>query len=392
MIEEYKKKAEAEIKKIEAEIKEIEKKWYQKPDIILKILIFLVGAGSLTLFSTLYNINNERLKLERAELKRDISKFKIEINQFQSKRDSLFTINSNLADFQNKLFDSIIVLHNDLNSLKNDLNNKNTEIFNLFKEFENIKNKQQAKKLENKLEKIVNPLRLKTTGNVTIENGTSVVLRATGNGTFLWSTGETTSSITVSPSKTTDYLVTLTNGKFLVEEDITVTVINKAKLANAGEDIYICKGEKAVLKAAGGNSYLWSTGETTASILVNPSETTVYTVTVSNNNAIDSDDVIVFVDKGCSGIRIRSTIKEISISPNPTDGLLNIELNGFNDPVNISIYSLNGNMIYSETIEDYSPDKVLKRQINVSRFGKGVYMIKVISKDGSSQTKKVLMI
>jgi gliding motility-associated-like protein len=49
-----------------------------------------------------------------------------------------------------------------------------------------------------------------------------------------------------------------------------------------------CEGESATLIAVasgggGGYNYLWSTGETTSSITVSPSETTSYTVTVSDN-------------------------------------------------------------------------------------------------------------
>jgi gliding motility-associated-like protein len=48
--------------------------------------------------------------------------------------------------------------------------------------------------------------------DVTIVSGTSTTLTATGGGTYAWSTGETTSSITVTPSTTTDYCVTVTDG------------------------------------------------------------------------------------------------------------------------------------------------------------------------------------
>jgi gliding motility-associated-like protein len=48
--------------------------------------------------------------------------------------------------------------------------------------------------------------------DVSIEIGTSVTLNATGGGTYLWSTGETTSSINVSPDVTTEYCVTVTDG------------------------------------------------------------------------------------------------------------------------------------------------------------------------------------
>src|SRR5690606_12622585 len=76
----------------------------------------------------------------------------------------------------------------------------------------------------------------------------------------------------------------------------TVTV-NAMPIANAGEDQTICYGETTRLTATGGTSYLWSNGETTASIEVKPNTETVYSVTVSSNNCSDTDEVTVFVNE-----------------------------------------------------------------------------------------------
>ncbi len=47
--------------------------------------------------------------------------------------------------------------------------------------------------------------------DATIFAGASVSLQASGNGTYLWTTGDTSSSITVSPATTTNYCVTVTD-------------------------------------------------------------------------------------------------------------------------------------------------------------------------------------
>jgi len=47
--------------------------------------------------------------------------------------------------------------------------------------------------------------------DVTITSGASTLLIGSGGGTYLWNTGETSSSINVSPSLTTDYCVTVTD-------------------------------------------------------------------------------------------------------------------------------------------------------------------------------------
>ena len=44
----------------------------------------------------------------------------------------------------------------------------------------------------------------------------------------------------------------------------------------------ICTGESTTLTASGGTSYIWSTGAVTPSIVVSPTATTTYIVSVSN--------------------------------------------------------------------------------------------------------------
>tara|TARA_R110002073_G_scaffold244979_6_gene407111 strand:+ start:15297 stop:18107 length:2811 start_codon:yes stop_codon:yes gene_type:complete len=143
----------------------------------------------------------------------------------------------------------------------------------------------------------VKPRQTINAGNdVDIYLSESTTLTVVGLGDVLWSTGETTSSITVTPTVTTTYSVevTETNGCTAYDE-VKVTVIGTVD-ANAGTDKTICNGETATLTASGGETYLWSTGETTATIVVNPNSTTTYTVEVSNAISTGTDDVTVLVN------------------------------------------------------------------------------------------------
>ncbi|MFD1316856.1 T9SS type A sorting domain-containing protein [Namhaeicola litoreus] len=138
--------------------------------------------------------------------------------------------------------------------------------------------------------------------NVTIEVGESAVLYATGGDSYLWSTGENTSSIKVSPNTTTIYEVIVTKNGCTSIDSVTVVVNGSATTkgnvnADAGSDQSICEGASAILTASGGTSYKWSTGETSKSIIVNPNSTTTYSVEVSDGTISDTDEVVVMVYK-----------------------------------------------------------------------------------------------
>jgi gliding motility-associated-like protein len=94
---------------------------------------------------------------------------------------------------------------------------------------------------------------------------------------ILWSTGDTTSSITVKPAQTTVYKVTRTLGSTVCKDSITITVSNvKTSLQR---DLNICGDITRLDAGTGFNAYLWSTGDTTQTISVK--QNGIYTVKVT---------------------------------------------------------------------------------------------------------------
>ncbi|MFC2101319.1 choice-of-anchor L domain-containing protein, partial [Bacteroidota bacterium] len=112
---------------------------------------------------------------------------------------------------------------------------------------------------------------------------------------YNWSNGDTTNPIQVSPTVATMYTVTVTDQCGSMAIDSVNVTIGGGDFADAGNDTAICIGDTAVLTASQGNSYLWSTGETTQTIYVSPLTTTQYVVTVSLA-CDDNDSVTVFVN------------------------------------------------------------------------------------------------
>ena len=110
-----------------------------------------------------------------------------------------------------------------------------------------------------------------------------------GSPTLTWSTGETGDSIWVKPTATTTYTLTQSLGGAMCTDSIAITV--NSILINSS-NVQLCLGESTILNASntgsGQGSFLWSTGDTTASITVAPTSTTSYWVT----NATGCSDTV----------------------------------------------------------------------------------------------------
>jgi hypothetical protein len=149
------------------------------------------------------------------------------------------------------------------------------------------------------------------------------------NLSYLWSTGDTTASITVSPMQTTTYHVTISNGIHSCVDSVTVSVIPNPLNPNifAVDSLFHC-GDSLVLDAGTGYSrYEWSSGDTTQTKTV--SFTGWHKVRVYNGLCSVEDSVFVSL--------ISVSISDSSFSCHGA----NTELSIFNE-YNGSLY-FNGN-------------------------------------------------
>ena len=94
------------------------------------------------------------------------------------------------------------------------------------------------------------------TGNTEICPGSSTQLSANGNGTFMWSTGNNRSPITVNTPGWYVLTVTATNG-CVAYDSVEVTLLPLPDVSISGPDT-ICSGTSALLIASGGYSYSWN--------------------------------------------------------------------------------------------------------------------------------------
>ena len=129
----------------------------------------------------------------------------------------------------------------------------------------------------------------------TICKGECLLLTGTGTttGSYEWSEGATTDTVTVCPTITTEYILTVTEGGSTAGDTVVVVVYDMPVALITGDDS-ICEGESSTLIGGTGNIE-WSTGSTTSPLVVTPTEDSLFILTVSNWECTDIDSFTVVV-------------------------------------------------------------------------------------------------
>jgi hypothetical protein len=83
----------------------------------------------------------------------------------------------------------------------------------------------------------------------------------------------------------------------------------------------------------------------------------------------------------------QSTQNVISVYPNPAKGQVNISTK---DATEIRLINVEGKVLFSKTIKTTNASSIITN-VDVSNFGKGVYMVEVVNKNGEKQVEKLVI-
>ncbi|MGB0166642.1 MAG: GEVED domain-containing protein [Luteibaculum sp.] len=268
--------------------------------------------------------------------------------------------------------------------------------------------------------------------------GNNVELSSSPAISYLWSTGETTNSILISESDTFSLKITDQNG-CSNENGVMVNFLPAPQAPELSLSGKLCEGNAVELASSEGDTYLWSTGESSQSITITQSgtysvsirdkngclsqqvdstitfaSTTLTPEIVQDNNSLIADPldstltyqwldendqlvaenkgrldlsengtyrVIAITDKGCAsdtseayafttiGIKGRDEMLECKVYPNPGKGALNVELPQIaGAETRILIHDVTGKIVASTTSQS-NPVR-----LNLS-LEKGVYTL-----------------
>ncbi len=229
---------------------------------------------------------------------------------------------------------------------------------------------------------VVNILTVTISGNTTICSGNTASLTANGASTYTWNTGTVSNTFTSNPSTNTTYTVTGSSGTC---SDVAVVSVSVNPLpviaAVSSAPSFICVGETATLTTTGALSYVWSTSQTGAVIVVSPTVTTVYTVTGTDANNCSNSTVLSQNVDACLGINNSTTNNwQLQLYPNPNTGEFTIET-GIAMTATV-MNSLGQTVLKQELIEG-------KNAITLNEQAKGVYFIQ-LKYSGHTKTIKVV--
>lgn len=233
-------------------------------------------------------------------------------------------------------------------------------------------------------------------GNTTLCTGQSATLSTSSTGTItslLWSNGAVTPTIVVSPTLTTVYSFTYTNNFNCVKSiSLTINYTNTPppSVTITPSSSVICVGQSATLTASSTgtiNYYQWTPSLTTSSVVViNPTITTVYTATATNNAYCTSDNSVTITVSLCTDINSNNfKNSQINIYPNPNNGEFVIYYNSPNENSTYEIYNGIGQLIKNGIIERE------KIPINLGSQFSGVFIIRVLENKKQILVKKIVV-
>jgi hypothetical protein len=151
--------------------------------------------------------------------------------------------------------------------------------------------------------------------SASICSGNTATLFGSGATTYTWSTGATTSSVSVSPNATTIYsLMGSSTPGCNSSKTVAVTVTLTPNVAVS--NVTTCAGTSVVLSASGATTYSWNTGATT-SVISNTGTAATYTVTGNNGVCNNTKTVSVSIGSNLS-VGVVSTSSVVCASSSVT--------------------------------------------------------------------------
>lgn len=197
------------------------------------------------------------------------------------------------------------------------------------------------------------------------------------------------SSLTVNPVVDGDheYLVEIDDGFNIFTSTITIHVApSPAFTITGGPQIIACPADSVLLSPSQlfpGSGYYWSNGSTEPVIRLATTgigfsvRTLGLTITNPEGCSFTDSVTVIFDFAACFGIEDYKTFPSVSIYPNPSTGLINIEFEegeGFRE---LQVLNPQGSVIYVQDLRNLVPGSN-KITVDLQVFPSGVYLVRAV--------------
>ncbi len=199
----------------------------------------------------------------------------------------------------------------------------------------------------------------------------SVLDAQNGGASYIWSTGATTQTIVVNTSGY--YSVTVTDEELCSNSDTVSVIVKPLPLVDLGNDTFVANGTVITLDAGNpGASYVWSDGGNTQTR--NVINSGMYSVIVTDENDCSASDSVT-ITFGPVGLNASVTSKKnISVSPNPTDGIIIIhQQSPSHQATRFALIDIQGRIVKSIF------QKQQKQSYSLDDLPAGIYFLRVDS-------------
>ena len=197
---------------------------------------------------------------------------------------------------------------------------------------------------------------------------------------YSWSSGDTTEDLNNIPSDM--YVLSLTDNNNCFFTDTIVVFEPDELVANL-----IDSNGTLVSNASGGTTpytydiynsagiFATTSNNMGVSFIINPVLNGIYTLVVTDaNGCVDSSQVTIIA----SSIFDNNILEEIKLYPNPSRDIFNLSFfNSVKQDIDISVYSLLGEKVYKEFVEDHIGN--FETSFNLELLGKSMYLLEIKS-------------
>lgn len=160
----------------------------------------------------------------------------------------------------------------------------------------------------------------------------------------------------------------------------TVSISGLPSLTVTGKNT-ICAGERTTFTLSGSTNYAWNGAPISTTHSVNPTSTTVYTVSAYNVISCQVSKTITLTVLPCVSIDEYTDDLSRNIYPNPNTGVFNIDLF---ESSQVKISDISGKEVYSNNLP------IGVTEINLKHCSKGVYFVELKTKNLARTFKLVI--